>query len=189
MARDAAGKRKLTKQTLDALHILRDGRIELAVGALQIGIRDNSRSTMARAGHEQDVQIALFDETVEVRVNEIQSGYRSPVTKKPRFNMLDSKWNLQQRIVEQVDLTDGKIVGCPPPCIDETKLVVRQRCIRHHVTSGTRTGGKDLSLSGGVKAASRQALVSKRVPARTGVPPAIARVNPACLPAGYGREA
>src|SRR3569623_312914 len=94
MARDAAGERKLTKQTLDALHILRDGRIELAVGDLQIGIRDNSRSTMARAGHEQEDQIALFDETDEVRVNEIQSVFRSPVTKKRRFNMLDSKWNL-----------------------------------------------------------------------------------------------
>jgi hypothetical protein len=43
-------------------------------------------------------------------------------TKKPRLDVLRFEWLPPQRIVDQVDLSDGKVVGRPPVTVDETEL-------------------------------------------------------------------
>jgi hypothetical protein len=46
------------------------------------------------------------------------------VAEQPRLDVLDAQWLAQQRIVEQVDLSDRQVVGTPPPGIEEVQLVV-----------------------------------------------------------------
>src|SRR5207249_10879375 len=52
VARYPAGKRELLEQPAQAFLVLRHGRIDLAVGALQISAGNERRSAMARTGHE-----------------------------------------------------------------------------------------------------------------------------------------
>jgi hypothetical protein len=44
----------------------------------------------------------------------------------PGLDVLDAQRLAQQRIVEQVDLADGEVVGGPPPGIEPTQFLFRQ---------------------------------------------------------------
>ena len=44
---------------------------------------------MAGPGHVQKVEIAGFDHSIEVGVDQIQSGTCAPMTEQPRFDVFD----------------------------------------------------------------------------------------------------
>src|SRR5688500_11562708 len=73
----------------------------------------------------------MHDRSIEVRVEEVQTRCRAPVAQQTRLDVLRLEIFAQQRIVPQVDLSDGKVVGGPPPFIQSMKLVVGQRAGRH----------------------------------------------------------
>src|SRR5689334_18129085 len=79
MAWNAAGKRELSEQALHPLLVGGDVRINLAVSALEVGVCDQTRPAMARAGNVDHVEVMLLDDPVEVDVNEIQAGRRPPM--------------------------------------------------------------------------------------------------------------
>jgi hypothetical protein len=68
------------------------------------------------------IEIAQPDQTVEVGVDKIEPGGRAPVTKQPRLDVLPLQWLAQQRIIEQVDLTDRQIVCCLPIPVEQSIL-------------------------------------------------------------------
>src|SRR5262245_24464800 len=67
---DATGKGKFLEEGAHALLILALIRIDLRVGALEIGRRQYPWRTVPRTGQEDDVQIVLGDQAVEVNVGE-----------------------------------------------------------------------------------------------------------------------
>ena len=75
---------------------------------------DDCRSTVAGAGDQDRVQIVLFDEAIEVYVDEIQTGRGSPMAKETRFYVLELEGLFEEGIVIQVDLTDGEVVRGAP---------------------------------------------------------------------------
>ncbi len=79
VTRDSARERELLEQPLHALLVQRDVRIDLAVRAVEPGIRHEARTAMARAGDVEHVQIVLLDDAIEMRVDEVQAGRRAPV--------------------------------------------------------------------------------------------------------------
>src|ERR1700727_2071985 len=127
MARNSAGERELRKEPLHALHVLRDSWIDFAVGALEIGVGDQPRSPMAGTGDVDHVEIELFDQPIEVHVNEVEARRRAPMPEKAWLDVLLLERLTQQRIVEQVNLTDRQIVGGAPVSVDERAFGFRQR--------------------------------------------------------------
>ena len=107
MARNPAGERELGEEPLHALHVLRDARIDFAVGAFEIGVGDQPRTAMSGAGNVDHIEIVFLDEPIEVRVDEVEPRRRAPVPKKARLDVLLLERLTQQGIVEQVDLTHG----------------------------------------------------------------------------------
>jgi len=130
VARNAAGERELGEEALHPLLVLRHVGIDLAVGALQIGVGDQRRAAMARAGDVDHVEVVLLDQPVEMNVDEVEAGRRAPVAKQARLDMLLGQRRLQKRIVEQIDLPDRQIIGGPPIGVQKRALVLRQR-VRH----------------------------------------------------------
>src|SRR5258708_1189166 len=98
VARNTAWKRELCDQTLQAFRVSADVRIELAVGTLEVGIRHNAGRTMSGAGHEHHIEIALPDDTVEVRIDQVEPGCCAPVPQEPRLNVLDLERFRKERI-------------------------------------------------------------------------------------------
>jgi hypothetical protein len=62
-----------------------------------------------------------------MRVDEVEARCRPPVAEKPRLDVLQFQRQLQERVVEQIDLTDREIVGGTPPCVDEFQLRLGRR--------------------------------------------------------------
>src|ERR1700721_4675285 len=108
MARNSAGERKLREEPLHALHILRDAWINFAVCAFEIGVGDQPRSAVSGTGDVDHIEIVFLDQPIEVRVDEVEAGRRTPMPEKARLDVLLLEGLTEHRIVEQIDLTDGQ---------------------------------------------------------------------------------
>jgi hypothetical protein len=74
-------------------------------------------------GHKDDVQIPLRDCAVEVCVDEVEARGRAPMAEQAWFHVLGRQRLSEQRIVEQVDPTDRKVIGSTPVSVDSPKLI------------------------------------------------------------------
>src|SRR5436190_10913637 len=106
VARDPAGERELPKEPVQAILVLADLRVDLAVGPLEVRVRDDPWAAVAGARDVDRVDVAGADGAVEVRVDEVQSGSRAEVAEQARLNLLGLKRFAQERVGEQVDLPD-----------------------------------------------------------------------------------
>ncbi len=88
MARNAAGKRELFEQPLHPFLVLRNLRINFAVGALKISIRHQARPAVAGTGDVNDIQILLANDAVKMHVNEVQPGRRAPMSQQAGLDVL-----------------------------------------------------------------------------------------------------
>jgi hypothetical protein len=69
---------------------------------------------MARTGDIDHVQVMGFDDTIEVHVDEVETGRCPPMAKQPRFNMRKREWLGEKRIIEQIDPPHGEVIRVPP---------------------------------------------------------------------------
>jgi hypothetical protein len=60
---------------------------------------DTSRDCHGGPGDVDHVQLALNDDAIEMRVDEVQSRRGTPVSQQPRLDMLAQQWLLEQRVV------------------------------------------------------------------------------------------
>ena len=123
VARDAARERELAEEPLQPALVAADLRVELAVGALEVGVGHDAGPAVTGAGHVQHVEVARDDEPVEVRPDEIQAGCRAPVAEQAGLDVLGRERLAQQRVAEQVDLPDREVVRGAPPGVDQPQLV------------------------------------------------------------------
>ena len=68
--------------------VLRDVRIDLAVGAFQVGVGHQARPAVAGPGDVDHVQVVLLDDPVQVDVDEVQARRGAPVAQQPRLDVL-----------------------------------------------------------------------------------------------------
>ncbi len=119
--------------------------VELGVGAVQIRVRDHRRAAVPWAGEVDRGEPSVLDRAIQVRVDEVEAGRRSPVAEQARLDVLGREGFAQQRVGEQVDLADGKVVRGPPPGVEpvERRLVDgarRSRAPSGHVLKLTPPG-------------------------------------------------
>ena len=136
MARDATRRRELTEEPQHAVFVFGDLGIDLRVRALEIDVRNERRTAVPRARDVDHVRVALFDEPIEVDVDERQAGRRSPVPEQSRLDVIGSQRLAQQRVSAEVDLTDGQVIRSAPVPIDEVELGMPSS------TSSIGTGGR-----------------------------------------------
>src|ERR1700735_1252016 len=73
----------------------------------------------------------LFDETVQMNVDEILSRRSSPMTEKSRFDLFRLEWFTQERILKEVYLAYAQIIRCTPVAVHLIKHVRRKRPLGH----------------------------------------------------------
>src|SRR6185437_8427056 len=121
---DTSGKRELPEQFSKPLRVLLNTGIHLAVGALQIRVSDQAGTAVTRSSDVDDVGVAFSDDSVQVGVDEVEAGCRTPVPQQPGLDVLDRQRLHQQRVVQQVDLTDRQVIRCPPISVEQIQLIL-----------------------------------------------------------------
>src|SRR5215472_15373566 len=96
---------------------------------------------MPWAGDVDHVQVVLFDEPVQVDVDEVEARRGSPVAEEPRLDVVFRERLLQQRVVVEIDLADRKVVGGAPVRVYQGRFLVRKR-IRHDCLLSGAVGGR-----------------------------------------------
>src|SRR6266568_5474021 len=122
MARNAPREAELLEQSLHAPRVLRDMRIDLAVGTFEPGIGNDAGTPMARPSDVHHVKITGPYDPVQVHIDEVQPRRGSPMSEQTRLDVLKPQRLPQQRVVVQVDLADRQVVCSAPPGIDQTAL-------------------------------------------------------------------
>src|SRR5262249_13841808 len=106
----ATGKGEFLEELPHPLFVLALVRVNLGIGALQVGGPQYARRAVAGAGQKDRVEVVLVDEAVEVNVNEAQTGTRSPVSQQAMLDVLYRQRLAEQRIVLQINHPDGEII-------------------------------------------------------------------------------
>ena len=114
VAGDPAGERELLEQLLQPGLVLADVRVDLAVGAFQVGVADQRRAAVPGPGDIEHVQVVFLDHPVQVHVDEVLARGRAPVPDHQRLHVRQRQRPFQQRIVVQVELADRQVVRRPP---------------------------------------------------------------------------
>lgn len=73
------GNENCLNQALHALGVLADVRVNLAVSALEVGVRHKEIAAVTRTGQQDHIQIILLDDAVQMNVNQVLTGHRAPV--------------------------------------------------------------------------------------------------------------
>jgi len=94
-------------------------------------VRDERGAAMTWASQVDYVSVVLFDEAVQMYIDEVQPRSGSEVTEQTRLDVLRLERLAEERIVEQVDLTDRQVVGRPPIAVERVDL---SRCEVWHVS-------------------------------------------------------
>ncbi len=133
VARDPARERELAEQPPHSVLVPGDAGVDLAVRALEIGIGHDRGAAVPGPGDVDRVQVPVPDHPVHVGVDEVQARCRPPVAQQPGLHVPGSQGFAKQRVVQQVDLTDGEVVGGAPVGVDPAQLVLgkwsrRGRC-------------------------------------------------------------
>ncbi len=123
MAGDAARERELLEQPLHPGLVLADVRVDLAVAALEIGVADQRRPTVAGSGNIEHVQVIFLDDAVQMHIDEVLARRRAPVADHQGLDVSERQRLAQQRVVVQVDLSDRQIVGSAPVGIHQAQFV------------------------------------------------------------------
>src|SRR5690606_33674877 len=87
VAGHAARERELPEKLPQSFFILRDLRIGLAVRALEIGVGDHCRPAVTGTADVEDFRATFPDNPIQMNVDEIQAGRRTPVAEKPRLHV------------------------------------------------------------------------------------------------------
>ncbi len=124
MARDPAGEGELAEQPGQPGLVPGDARVQLGVGAFQIGVGHDAGPAVPGPGHVDDVQVPVTDHPVEVGVDQVQAGRGPPVTQQARLDVLGPQRLAQQRVAHQVDLAHREIVGGPPVGVEVAEVGV-----------------------------------------------------------------
>ncbi len=148
MTRNAAGKGELFEELLQPGFVLSDVWIDLAVSAFEVSITDHCRTSMPRAGDVDHVEILRFDDTIQVRIDEVLPRRRAPVPEQHVLDVRERERTLQQWIIREENLPHREVIGSTPVGIDALEKVGRQGVGFHgcyRISSGVFMGGLQIS--------------------------------------------
>ena len=129
VGRDAAGEGELAEQPAQALGVLGDVGVVLGVAAVEVGVGHQAGTSVARSGDVDGRLTAVLDGPVEVGVEEVQARGGTPVPEQARLDVVAGQGFAQQRVIEQVDLSDRQIVRGPKPAVDPPDHLIAQLAV------------------------------------------------------------
>ena len=114
MTGNPAGKRELRKQVFQTGFVLCNVRINFTPSSFEVNIAYNRRAAVTGSGNIEHIQVILFDNPVQMHIDEVLAGCRSPVPDHQRLHVRQFQRLPKQRIVIEINLADREIVRGTP---------------------------------------------------------------------------
>ena len=125
VAGDAAGVGELAEELLEAGLVIGDVGTDLAIGAVEQGLRGAGGSAVAGAHQEDRVLLVVGDEAVDVTKEEVDARRGAPVAHEAVLHVLAGEAVLHERVGAEVDLAHGEVVRGAPVAVNALELVLR----------------------------------------------------------------
>src|ERR1700678_3547698 len=132
------------------------------VSALKVRIRVQRRTAMPGPCNINDICIVLFDDAIQMNVDEVLSRRSSPMPKQSGFNLCRSERFSQQGIFKKVNLPNTQIIRGAPVAVHAIEHVRRQRALGFRRSAWTVAvrghGGRQSSIE------SKPGEIGRRIP-------------------------
>ncbi len=128
VAADMAGKGKLLEELLHPLDVRALVRVDLGVRAFEVSRSEHAGRSVARARHEEDVEIVSDDQSVQVHPDKRECRTGAPVSEQPMLDVVRLQRFAQQRVVFQVDHPYRQVVARPPVGVMRASCVSASGC-------------------------------------------------------------
>src|SRR5215217_8957990 len=89
MTRNAIGPGELPKQPQHSVSAALDIRKTFGIRAFEVGVRDQSRTAMTGPDDIDHVQIAFFNQAIEMDIDEVKPGGGAPMSKQTGLDVID----------------------------------------------------------------------------------------------------
>src|SRR5580704_5695409 len=126
VAPNSARERKLREELFQTLPVLGLVRINLGISALQVGVGEDGRSTMTWPSQEKYVEIVLFNQPVQMDIDQAHAGVRAPVTEQSKLCVFGLQWLFEERIIPQIDHAKTEVETRSPVSIHLSQLLTRE---------------------------------------------------------------
>ena len=127
MAADVAREGKLLEELCHPFRVFGFVRVDLGVGALEIGRAEHPRRAVAGSGDENHVEVVPDDHAIEVHPDERQRRARPPVPEQTMLDMRRHQRFCEQRVVLQINHPDRKIIAGSPVGVHGLQFGRRER--------------------------------------------------------------
>src|SRR5262249_55628565 len=105
--------------------------IDLAISSFEIRVGDETWPAVPGTSDVDHIQIVLLDKPVQMDVDKVQARRCSPVTEKPRLDVLFAERFPQQWVVIKINLPDGEIIGGAPIGVEFLHLLFGEHAACH----------------------------------------------------------
>src|SRR3954453_19937902 len=123
MRADMPGEGELLEEFLQSLGVFALVRIDFGVRPLKIAGCEYTRRAVARTGNEDHIQVVTLDDAVQVGPDEREGRACAPMAEQASLDVLGGERITQQRIIQQIDHADGKVITSVPPGVHAPQLV------------------------------------------------------------------
>jgi hypothetical protein len=138
---------ELAEEAFDAVPVLLDMGVHLGVGTLEISVGYQPRPAVPWADDVEHVQVALADQTIPMHIKKVEARCGAPMAQQARLHVVQSQRTLQQRVVFQINLAHGEIIGGTPVGIHFCQLFRAQGTVaRRFAHDAPRKGNSADSL-------------------------------------------
>ena len=146
MAGDAAGEGEALEQLLHAVLVPGDVGIDLGIAAVQPVLGHHGVAAVAGAGEIDHVQVAALDDPVQMGIDKVLARAGAPVAHDGLLEVALAQRTLQQRVIQQIQLACGQVIGGAPVGVDLIELLLVQRRLPGQPRTGLEFGHDDSSL-------------------------------------------
>ena len=110
VAGQAAGPGEIADQVREAREVLAVALEVFGESAFEVQVGEDGGRSVAGSYDQQDARSGVLYQTVEVGVNQVESGLRAPVAEQARFDMGRLKRLAQKSVLPKIELRGAEIV-------------------------------------------------------------------------------
>src|SRR5260370_13204273 len=125
VAGKSAGPGEIVHQIRESGGILTVPRIEFGQRPFEKQIGEDRRRAVSGSDNQKDIRGGVLNQTIEVRIDEIEAGLRAPVAEQAGLDILRLERLAQERVIPEIELRGADVVRGAKMSVDLAEAFLR----------------------------------------------------------------